>query len=163
MSNVCGWLVAIKGQGLDGQWFLNLIASSNHCPSWATAHKERATMNDLLLVLIIGLIAGILGGFFGVAGGVIIVPALIFLVGMPTKAAIGTSLGALLPPVGVFGAWVYWRDGALDWRYATLLALGLAIGAYLGAVVATQLSGLVLRRLFALLLLALAVRLFLSK
>lgn len=120
-------------------------------------------MNHLLLVLTIGLTAGILGGFFGVAGGVIIVPALIFLVGMPTEAAIGTSLGALLPPVGVFGAWVYWRDGALDWRYAVVLALGLAIGAYFGAEIATQFSGPVLRRLFALLLLALAIRMLLRK
>jgi uncharacterized membrane protein YfcA len=125
--------------------------------------ETQHAMHHLLLVLVIGLIAGILGGFFGVAGGVIIVPALIFLIGMPTQAAIGTSLGALLPPVGIFGAWVYWRQGALNWRYAAMLAVGLAIGAYFGAEVATQLSGLVLRRLFALLLLALAIRLFLPK
>jgi len=120
-------------------------------------------MNDLVMALLIGSVAGILGGFFGIAGGVIIVPALVFLLGMPTKAAIGTSLGALLPPVGIFGAWVYWRNGSLEIRYAALLALGLAGGAYLGAFVATRLSGLVLRRLFALLLIGLAIRLFLPK
>ncbi len=120
-------------------------------------------MNDMVVVLAIGSVAGILGGFFGIAGGVIIVPALIFLLDMPTKAAIGTSLGALLPPVGIFGAWVYWRDGSLDVRFAALLALGLAGGAYGGALVATHLSGALLRRLFALLLVALAIRLFLPK
>ena len=120
-------------------------------------------MNDLVMVLLIGSVAGILGGFFGIAGGVIIVPALVFLLGMPTKAAIGTSLGALLPPVGIFGAWVYWRNGSLEIRYAALLALGLAGGAYFGALVATRLSGVVLRRLFALLLIGLAIRLFLPK
>ena len=98
-------------------------------------------MNDLVMVLLIGSVAGILGGFFGIAGGVIIVPALVFLLGMPTKAAIGTSLGALLPPVGIFGAWVYWRNGSLEIRYAALLALGLAGGAYFGALVATRPSG----------------------
>lgn len=85
-------------------------------------------MGDLLIVFTVGSVAGVLGGFFGIAGGVIIVPALIFVLGMPTKAAVGTSFGALLPPVGIFGAWVYWRDGSLDIRYAALLALGLAAG-----------------------------------
>ncbi len=67
-------------------------------------------MNNQLLVFIIGLAGGVLGGFFGVAGGVIIVPALIFLLGMPTRIAVGTSLGALLPPVGILGALVYYRQ-----------------------------------------------------
>lgn len=120
-------------------------------------------MNEMVVVLAIGSVAGILGGFFGIAGGVIIVPALVFLLGMPTKEAIGTSLGALLPPVGIFGAWVYWRNGSLDIRYAALLALGLACGAYFGALVATRLSGVVLRHLFAVLLVGIAIRLFLPE
>jgi uncharacterized protein len=120
-------------------------------------------VNNVIVVVVIGSVAGIFGGFSGIAGGVIIVPALIFLLGMPTKAAIDTSLGALLPPVGIFGAWVYWRDGSLDVRFAALLALGLAGGAYFGALIATHLSGALLRRLFALLLVCIAIRLFLPK
>jgi uncharacterized protein len=61
------------------------------------------------------------------------------------------------------GAWVYWRDRSLDVHFALLLALGLAGGAYFGALVATRLSGALLRRLFALLLVALAIRLFLPE
>lgn len=120
-------------------------------------------MKEMIVVLVIGSVAGILGGFFGIAGGVIIVPALVFLLGMPTKAAIRTSLSALLPPVGIFGALVYWRNGSLNIAYAALLALGLAGGAYFGALVATRLSGVVLRRLFAFLLVGIAIRLFLPR
>jgi uncharacterized membrane protein YfcA len=120
-------------------------------------------MGEYLLIVAIGLAAGILAGFFGIAGGVVIVPALIFLVGMPTRCAIGTSLGALLPPVGILGAWVYWRDGALDIRYAAIIAVGIAAGAFLGAELAIRLSGELLRRLFAVVLVGLAIRLFLPK
>jgi uncharacterized membrane protein YfcA len=120
-------------------------------------------MGEYLLILTIGVAAGVLAGFFGIAGGVVIVPALIFLAGMPTHTAIGTSLGALLPPVGILGAWVYWRDGALDIRCAALLAVGIAAGAFFGAELATRLSGALLRRLFAVVLAALAIRLFLPR
>lgn len=164
MSNVYSQALANRSQGLAfQQLFIWIAVRSLSNVSFMEHSQTKHAMNQLMLVLIIGLIAGILGGFFGVAGGVIIVPALIFLIGMPTEAAIGTSLGALLPPVGIFGALVYWREGALNWRYAGVLAVGLAVGAYFGAEIATQLSGLVLRRLFALLLLALAIRLFLPK
>ena len=116
-------------------------------------------MNDVAIVLILGLSAGILGGFVGVGGGVLIVPALVLLLGMSQHTAVGTSLGALLPPVGILGAWEYYRHGNLNVPYALYLGIGLLIGAYLGAVGAAQLSGLVLRRTFAVFLIFVAVRL----
>ncbi len=115
-------------------------------------------MNDVAIVLILGLTAGILGGFFGVGGGVLIVPALVLLLGMSQHTAVGTSLGALLPPVGVLGAWEYYRHGNLNIPYALYLGIGLLIGAYIGAVGAAHLSGLVLRRAFAIFLIFVAVR-----
>ncbi len=115
-------------------------------------------MSDVLIILIIGLAAGILGGFVGVGGGVLIVPALVLLLGMPQHVAVGTSLGALLPPVGLLGAWEYYRHGNLNIPYALYLGIGLLIGAYLGAVGANHLSGLVLRRAFAIFLLFVAAR-----
>jgi uncharacterized membrane protein YfcA len=114
-----------------------------------------------LMVLVIGLSAGVRGGFFGIAGGVLIVPALVLLLGMSQQSAVGTSLAALLPPVGLLGAIAYYRHGQVNILYAMLLAAGLLIGAYLGAIVAQELSGETLRRAFALFLIVIAAKLVL--
>jgi uncharacterized protein len=116
-------------------------------------------MSEVVTVVTIGLAAGILGGFFGVGGGVLIVPALVLLLKLSQHQAVGTSLGALLPPVGLLGAYEYYRHGDLNIAYALYLAIGILIGAYLGAIVATQLSGLILRRAFAIFLMLIAIRL----
>jgi uncharacterized membrane protein YfcA len=116
----------------------------------------------ILLYLAVGLAAGILSGMFGVGGGLIIVPAMIFFGKMTQKAAVGTSLGALLLPVGALGVYAYWRDGNVDLRAALWIALGMFVGAYGGALVVHVLSESVMKRAFALLLLVVAGRLWLT-
>lgn len=81
------------------------------------------------IFLLIGLAAGVLSGLFGIGGGVVIVPALLFLVRMPVQTATGTSLAALLLPVGALGAWAYYRMGHLDLSAATWIAGGLFVAA----------------------------------
>src|SRR5678815_2109628 len=76
-----------------------------------------------LIFIIIGVLAGILSGLFGIGGGVVIVPALIMIAGLAPIAATGTSLGALLLPVGALGAWEYYRRGDLNIRASLLLSL----------------------------------------
>jgi uncharacterized protein len=115
-----------------------------------------------LLYLAIGLVAGVLSGLFGIGGGVVIVPALILLARMPTLTATGTSLGALLLPVGALGAWTYYKNSHLDVRAAALLAVGLAGGVFFGAAFAQGAAPGSLRRGFAVLLVALAVRMWLT-
>jgi uncharacterized membrane protein YfcA len=115
-----------------------------------------------LLYLAIGLVAGVLSGLFGIGGGVVIVPALILLARMPTLTATGTSLGALLLPVGALGAWTYYKNSHLDVRAAALLAIGLAGGVFFGAAFAQGVAPGSLRRGFAVLLVALAVRMWLT-
>ncbi len=117
---------------------------------------------DWTMLLIIGLAAGVLAGLFGIGGGVVIVPALTILARMPLQSAIGTSLGALLLPVGALGAWSYWRSGHLDIRAAMWVALGLFLGAYGGARLAQSLGDVTLRRAFALFLAAVAVKVWVS-
>jgi uncharacterized membrane protein YfcA len=112
--------------------------------------------------LLIGLAAGILAGLFGIGGGVLIIPALVFFADMPIKVATGTSLGALLLPVGILGAAVYYREGHLDVRAALLVAAGLFVGAYLGALLTHMLGTSMLTRLFAVFLAAVAVRMWFS-
>ncbi|HUL70458.1 MAG TPA: sulfite exporter TauE/SafE family protein [Gemmatimonadales bacterium] len=111
---------------------------------------------------LIGLAAGVLAGLFGVGGGILIVPALVFFGEMPIITAVGTSLGALLLPVGLLGAWQYHRLGSLDVRAAALVALGLFLGTPLGARVALSMPPSVLQRGFAIFLVVVAVRMWLK-
>lgn len=116
-------------------------------------------MTNSLIALGIGLTAGVLGGVFGIGGGVIIVPALVLLLHTSQHTAVGTSLGALLPPVGILGTLEYYRRGQVNLGYAFWIGLGLLIGAYVGSLEAGFLSDLLLRRMFGVLLLIIAVRL----
>jgi uncharacterized membrane protein YfcA len=112
----------------------------------------------LLTLLGIGLIAGVLSGMFGIGGGLIIVPALLFLLKMKEFEALGTSLAALIPPVGLLGAAEYWRSGYINVKYAIIIAAGLFVGAYFGARLTLSLSPDLVRRLYAVFLLLVAAR-----
>ena len=116
----------------------------------------------VLTFLAIGLTAGVLSGLFGIGGGILIIPSLIFLTQFPTKLAIGTSLGAMLLPVGLLGAYAYYQQGNLNIKASMLIGLGLFIGAYAGARLAQQLSGVTLQRMFAIFIVLMAVRLWLE-
>src|SRR5262245_7373140 len=87
----------------------------------------------MLTFLCIGLAAGVLSGLFGIGGGLLIVPALVVFSGFPTRTALGTSLGALLLPVGLLGAYTYWENGHVNVRASLLIAAGLFGGAFVGA------------------------------
>ncbi len=115
-----------------------------------------------LLFLAIGLFAGVLSGIFGIGGGIVIVPLLVFTAKMSQKSAMGTSLGALLLPVGALGAYAYWRDGHINLWAALWVAVGLFVGAYGGAMVALAVSDATLRKAFAVLLVVVAARLWLT-
>jgi uncharacterized protein len=116
----------------------------------------------MVLFLVIGLLAGVLSGLFGIGGGVVIVPALIFLARFTPLSATGTSLGALLLPVGVLGAWSYYQNGHVNVRASLLIAAGLTIGAFFGAQLAQHMGALALKRAFAVFLVAVAVRMWFS-
>jgi uncharacterized membrane protein YfcA len=113
-----------------------------------------------LLFLAIGLAAGLLSGLFGIGGGIIIVPALMLVGRMQPATATGTSLGALLLPVGALGAWQYYKNGHLDVRASLLIALGIFIGAYVGAVAMQRLDPVLAKRVFALFLILVSIRIW---
>ncbi|MBI1796006.1 MAG: sulfite exporter TauE/SafE family protein [Candidatus Eisenbacteria bacterium] len=113
-----------------------------------------------MLQLAIGGIAGILSGVFGIGGGVVIVPALILMLRMPPQTATGTSLAALLLPVGLLGAWQYYKSGAVDVRAAALVAVGLMAGAWLGARIGLSLPPRVMERAFAVFLVLVAAQMW---
>ena len=115
-----------------------------------------------IMFLVIGVCAGVLSGLFGIGGGIVIVPALVFLAKFPQKMALGTSLGALLLPVGLLGAYAYWEHGELDVRASLLLACGLFAGAWGGAKLAQTVPGPLLQRLFAIFTALIALRLWMK-
>ncbi|MEO8193633.1 MAG: sulfite exporter TauE/SafE family protein [Gemmatimonadales bacterium] len=126
-----------------------------YCVHHHSAPSQGETAVPLTFILL-GLLAGVLSGLFGIGGGVVIVPALILIGGFAPAAATGTSLAALLLPVGALGAWEYYKKGNLNIPAALWIALGLFFGAWVGAKLAQQLSPVQLRRAFAVFLVLVA-------
>jgi uncharacterized membrane protein YfcA len=112
---------------------------------------------------VIGLAAGVLSGMFGIGGGIVIVPALILLAHFDPQRATGTSLGALLLPVGFLGMLQYWKRGDVDFRASLILALGLFLGAFLGAKLGLTMSPRTLKRAFAVFLVLVSAQLWFRK
>jgi len=114
--------------------------------------------NTWYLIALVGLAIGIIAGMLGIGGGVLVIPALVFLFGFKQRLAVGTSLAMLLPPIGIFALLPYWRSGNVNLGAAGLLALGFAIGGWLGGWLANSgfLSERFLRVTFALFMLYVA-------
>ena len=112
----------------------------------------------LLLFLLLGVAVGTLSGMVGIGGGILIVPVLVFGFKMSQHKAQGTSLAALLFPIGAFAFWEYYRAGNVDLKAAFAIAAGFAVGGYLGGLWAQQLSEVVLRRGFAALLILVGIK-----
>ena len=120
-------------------------------------------MTNILLFLVIGLVAGLLSGLLGIGGGIIIVPALVFLFGYSQHLAQGTTLALMVPPIGILAAWTYYKQGDVNLPAAAFICLGFLIGGLFGARFATAIPELVLRRLFGLLFLGVSVRMIIGK
>ena len=119
---------------------------------------------QMAILVLIGLGAGMSSGLFGIGGGVLIVPALVYLLDFPLHRAVGTSLAVLLPPIGAAAVYAYYRAGHIDWQAAIILAATVFVGAWLGSMVANQLNENWLRTLFGIFLIALGgYMLFFSK
>ena len=120
-------------------------------------------MKAILGGTLIGVSAGILAGMVGVGGGIVIVPALVYLFGMDQHTAQGTSLAVLLPPTGLFAFMRYYHAGHVDLKMAALIVIGLLIGGWFGGGWAQQLSGPALRKGFAAFMVLAGVRMFFQK
>ena len=113
-------------------------------------------------ILLLGLGAGVISGMFGVGGGIVIVPALVTFLHFDQKLAVGTSLGALLLPVGAGAVYSYFQAGVLDLQAAVFVALGLLGGAFIGAKIALGLPEKTVKRLYGLFLFVVALRFLLQ-
>lgn len=126
--------------------------------------KERKMgMTEIVSYLIIGLAAGILSGFFGIGGGLIVIPALIFWSGFSQLSAQGTSLAILLPPTGLLAFMNYYKAGNVNVKAAVIICIMVFLGALFGARFAHNVSPDILRKGFAILLLLSSVKLLFGK
>ena len=116
------------------------------------------SITTLVILIFVGLAAGFLSGLIGIGGGVIIVPALVFFVGMTQKEAQGTSLGILLLPVGILAVIQYYKQGYLNVNYVAVVAVAFIAGGFLGSKLAITLSDAKVKKIFAVVLLLIAVK-----
>ena len=114
-------------------------------------------MNGFLF-LALGAAVGALSGLVGIGGGIVVVPALIYGFGFSQLRAQGTSTALLLPPIGVFAAYAYWKSGYVDVRAAALICAGFLVGGYFGAKIAVALPQDAARRVFGAVLLIVSLK-----
>jgi len=113
---------------------------------------------DIILLLAIGLVAGFMSSMVGIGGGIVIVPALVFLLAMDQKTAQGTSLLMLSLPVAAVGAYTYYRHGHVNWQASLLLAVTFMAGGYLGGKLANTLDTAVVKKIFAVFMIIMALK-----
>lgn len=121
------------------------------------------TVNDILLLLIVGIAAGFIAGGLGVGGGIILVPALVFIFGFSQHQAQGTSLGVLVFPVMLLSVITYHKRGFINFKYVFILLLAFVVGNYLGALVSVNIPAKTLKKAFGVLMLIAGTKMILGK
>ena len=116
------------------------------------------SLATFFVLVLIGISAGMLSGFIGVGGGVIIVPALIYFLGLSQHAAQGTSLLLMLPPIGILAVMNYYKAGEVNWQFGTIIAAFFIVGAYFGSKISLRLNPATVKLVFGILMLYVSVR-----
>jgi uncharacterized membrane protein YfcA len=119
-------------------------------------------VQDFVLLALIGLAAGIFGGMVGLGGGVIMIPAMIYFLGMNQISAQGTSLAVMLPPVGILAVMNYYKSGQVNLKYAIIIAVAFTIGGYFGSKIALNIPVSMVKKIFAFALIAIALRMIIK-
>jgi uncharacterized protein len=120
--------------------------------------NKRMDITSLIVLLLVGLLAGMLSSMVGIGGGIVIVPALVLFLALDQKTAQGTSLALLMLPLGILGVMVYHKAGNVRWSYALIMAATFIIGSYFGAKIVNQLNALMVKRIFAVFMIVIAVK-----
>jgi len=116
----------------------------------------------IFILIFIGLMAGVLSGFVGVGGGIIIVPALVYMLGFSQHEAQGTSLFILSMPVVILATINYWKTGNVNWKFGLVVAVAFVLGGYIGSKLSLKMSPGLVKLLFGLLMAYMSFRLILS-
>ena len=118
---------------------------------------------ELIVLIAIGILAGFVGGTFGIGGGIIIIPALIYLLKLSQHQAQGTSVAVLLLPIGFLAVYNYYKEGYVNLKFAAILIVTFIIGSYFGSLFAVHMPEKILRKAFGILLLLVSLKLIFSK
>ncbi|ADI01992.1 MAG TPA: sulfite exporter TauE/SafE family protein [Syntrophothermus lipocalidus] len=118
---------------------------------------------DIIMYVALGLVAGVLSGLLGIAGGIVIIPSLVFLFGFSQQQAQGTTLALMVPPIGILAAWTYYQKGFVDLKAAGLICLGVFVGGLFGARIATALPASALQKVFGVLVLLVGIKMILNR
>ncbi len=129
-----------------------------------TIKTKKMEIQTVLIIIMVGIAAGMLSGLVGVGGGIIIVPALVYFIGFSQKTAQGTSLAMIMLPVGILGVMQYYKQGHVDFRIVGLLAIGFLAGSFFGSKMALSISQETLKKVFAIVMIIIAIKmLFIDK
>lgn len=115
-------------------------------------------MQVIIILLFVGVCAGILGGLVGVGGGIIIVPALVYFLGFSQLNAQGTSLALIMFPVGILGVMQYYKQGYVDFHSVLYLAIGFVAGSLIGSKISLSLPQETVKKIFAILMIIIAIK-----
>ena len=117
----------------------------------------------ILILIVIGIITGVMAGMLGIGGAIIMIPALVYLLGISQQTAQGTSLAVMLPPIGIIAAYNYYKAGHVNIRFAIILAIFFLVGSYFGSKLALTIPQHILKKIFGILLLLVAAKMLFSK
>jgi len=120
-------------------------------------------LTEIISLILIGLLAGFVSGGFGVGGGIIIVPALVFLLGISQQQAQGTSLALMIFPIGLISAFNYYKAGQINIKFVLIIIVAFFIGSYFGSVLALKMPAKLLRQIFGVIMLITAIKMIFSK
>lgn len=120
-------------------------------------------MNEIILLIIVGIVAGVLAGLFGIGGGIVVIPALIYIFGMSQHQAQGTSIAFLLLPVGILAFMNYYREGYINIKFAAILAVAFVIGGYFGSKLAITIPEVGLKKIFAVFIILVGFKMLFGK
>lgn len=126
-------------------------------------HSKAMTLSQVILLAVIGLMAGLFSGTFGVGGAIIVIPALIFFLGLSQHQAQGTSLAFMIPPVTLMATVFYWKNGYVNWKFAIVLAVMFVVGTYFGSMISFSIPDKILKKIFGGMLLLVAIKILFSK
>ena len=121
------------------------------------------SFNEIIILIAIGFFAGIVGGSLGLGGGIIIVPALVFILGFTQHYAQGTSLAVLLFPVGILAVINYAKNGYVNFKFAAILIVAFVLGSYLGSEISVHLPDKILKKIFGIFILLISLKMIFDK
>ena len=108
--------------------------------------------------ILLGLAAGTLSGLIGIGGGILVIPALVYMAGFEQHKAQGTTLAMMIPPIGILAAWTYYKAGNTDLKAAAFLCVGFIVGGWIGAKYAVAIPTDVLKKVFGVFLLGVSIK-----